>query len=135
MNLVVLLGRVGQDPEIRTTSGGMTIANLSLATSERVKKDGQWVEDTAWHRLVLFGKTAETAEKYVHKGDLLSIQGRLQYRKWEKDGVTRYATEIVVDRMHFAGGKKSERRDDEDEPSTGGRQPEQQPYDDSEIPF
>lgn len=134
MNLVVLLGRVGQDPEIRTTSGGMTIANLSLATSERVKKDGQWVEDTAWHRLVLFGKTAETAEKYVRKGDLLNIQGRIQYRKWEKDGVTRYSTEIVVDRMHFAG-KKNERRDEGDEPPANDSQPYQQPYDDFEIPF
>ncbi len=97
-NRVSLIGRVGKDPEVRHLESGTIVANLSLATSESYKdKQGQKVEKTEWHNIAIFGKAAEIAEKYVKKGDQLGIEGKLATRSWEKDGITKYTTEIVVD--------------------------------------
>jgi len=99
VNKVIIIGNVGQDPEIRQTQNGDAIANLSIATSEswKDKNTGERKEKTEWHKVSIFGKTAEIVEKYVNKGSKLYIEGQLQTRKWtDKDGNERYTTEVVV---------------------------------------
>lgn len=100
INKVTLVGHIGRDPEIRAMSNGNFVANVALATTEKWKdKDGEKQEKTEWHRLVFFGKLADIVEKYVHKGSLIYVEGRLTTRKWEKDGVDRYTTEINCNEM------------------------------------
>lgn len=107
VNKVILIGHLGRDPETRYLSNGDAMVNLSLATSEQWKdKHGEKQEKTEWHRIVLFGKTAEIAGEYLRKGSQIYIEGRLQTRKWEKDGVERYVTEIVGDRMQMLGSRE-----------------------------
>lgn len=98
LNKVCLLGRVGQEPEIRASKTGDKCANISLATSESWKdKAGQKQERTEWHKIVIWGNLAEIAEKFVKKGSQIYIEGKLQTRKWQdKDGNERYTTEIVL---------------------------------------
>ena len=104
VNKVTLVGRLGQDPETKQV-GDTTVANFSLATSETWKdKDGEKQEKTEWHRLVAWGRQAEIIGKYLNKGSLIYIEGQLQTRKWEKDGVDRYTTEIRVGMMKMLGG-------------------------------
>ena len=109
VNKVILVGRVGKDPEIKTLTSGNMVANFSLATSEtfKDKNTGEKKETTEWHNLVLWGKTAELAGKYVHKGDQLYVEGKITTRSWEKDGIKRYTTEIVVNAMQFLGSKNA----------------------------
>lgn len=108
MNKAILSGNAGQDPEVRILQNGSIMASLSLATSERYKdKDGEKKVTTTWHNLVIWGKLAEVVEKYVKKGDRLLIIGKIQNRSYEKDGQTRYITEIVVSELEFTGGNKS----------------------------
>ena len=113
VNKCILVGSLGQDPEVRYTQGGSAIANLSLATSEtwRDKQTGENKEKTEWHRVVLFGKVAEVAGEYLKKGSQVYIEGQLQTRKWTvKDGVDRYSTEVVVNvggTMQMLGGKSA----------------------------
>jgi single-strand DNA-binding protein len=103
MNRVFLKGNVGRDPEVKETVGG-SVCNFSLATKEWLGKEkGQGTE---WHRCVAFGRTAETIGKYVAKGTELVIEGRLQTRAWEKEGVKRYTTEVVVSRLEFCGKRE-----------------------------
>ena len=99
INKVILIGNVGGDPETRYLPNGNAVTNLTLATSDswRDKQTGQMQERTEWHRVSFFGKTAEIAGQYLRKGSKVYIEGRLQTREWEKDGVKRYTTEIVVD--------------------------------------
>lgn len=99
VNEVFLLGNVGQDPEVRETSGGMRIAKVSLATSRKYKDQ----EQTQWHRLTLFGALAEVAEKYVRKGDRIHVRGRIEYSTTEHEGTTRYWTDIVVNDLVMLG--------------------------------
>lgn len=110
VNKCILVGSVGQDPEVRYLPNGNAVTNLSLATSEQWtdKQTGQKVEKTEWHRVSMFGKVAEIAGEYVRKGTQLYIEGKLQTREWEKDGIKRYTTEIVVDMqgtMQLLGGR------------------------------
>jgi single-strand DNA-binding protein len=110
VNEVTLIGHVGKDPEIKYTQGGEPIANLSLATSEKWKsKDGSPQEKTQWHRLEVFGKTAQFVRDYVKKGTKLLVRGSIDYQEWEKDGVKKYATKIKVSGfksyIEFAGPK------------------------------
>lgn len=110
VNKVILVGNVGGDVEVRYMPNGNAVANLTLATTDswKDKQSGQTQERTEWHRVVLFGKVAEIAGEYVGKGSQLYIEGRLQTREWEKDGVKRYTTEIVVDMngsMQMLGGR------------------------------
>jgi single-strand DNA-binding protein len=106
VNKVILLGNLGRDPETRYTTGGDAVTNLSIATSEQWKdKSGEKQERTEWHRVVLFGRQAEIAGEYLKKGRSVYIEGRLQTRKYtDKDGVEKYSTEIVGDRMQLIGG-------------------------------
>jgi len=110
VNKVILLGRLGRDPEMRNTQSGSKIANLRLATSEKWRKDGELVERTEWHTVVIFDKLAEIAEQYATKGSLVYIEGQMQTRKWkDKDGQDRYSTEIVLPKFggvfQMVGGK------------------------------
>ncbi len=110
VNKVILVGTCGQDPETRYLPSGNAVTNLSLATSEQWtdKQTGQKVEKTEWHRVSLFGKVAEIAGEYLRKGSQCYVEGRLQTREWEKDGVKRYTTEIVVDMngtLQLLGGR------------------------------
>jgi len=110
INKVILVGNLGKDPEVRHLEGGAVVAKFPLATSETYKtKDGQRVDQTEWHNIVMWRGLAESAEKYLHKGTLVYIEGKIRTRSWEdKEGHKRYATEIVADTMTMLGGKKSE---------------------------
>lgn len=99
-NKVILLGRTGSDPEIKVTTNSR-VAKFSLATTETYKG----VKTTQWHKIVAWGKLAEICEKYVTKGQELYLEGKIQYREWEKDGRKYYATEIVADKVQFVGSK------------------------------
>jgi single-strand DNA-binding protein len=108
VNKVILLGNLGRDPETRYTTGGDAVTNLNIATSEQWKdKAGEKQERTEWHRVVLFGRQAEIAGEYLKKGRSVYIEGRLQTRKYtDKDGVEKYSTEIVGDRMQLIGSAR-----------------------------
>jgi single-strand DNA-binding protein len=108
VNKVILIGNLGRDPETRYTTGGDAIANLNIATTEQWKdKSGEKQEKTEWHRVVLFGRQAEIAGEYLKKGRSVYIEGRLQTRKYtDKDGVEKYSTEIVGDRMQLLGSRE-----------------------------
>lgn len=107
VNKVVLLGYLGSDPDMRQGASGTAIANLSLATTRRFRNaEGQTVSETEWHRVVLFGRTAEIARDYLHKGSPAYIEGRLSTRKWtDKQGQDRYTTEIFGDVLQLLGGR------------------------------
>jgi len=120
LNKVTLIGNVGSDPEIRTTQGGGKVAQFSLATS-RIWNDqsGAKQEKTEWHRCVIWNNRASTladvAEKYVRKGEKLYVEGEIEYRQWQdKDGQTRYTTEIKVRELILLGGRAGGSSDDED---------------------
>jgi single-strand DNA-binding protein len=105
-NKVTLIGRLGKDPEVKTLSTGATVANFSMATTESYKdKNGEKKETTEWHNIVIWNKLADIVKQYVHKGDLIMIEGKITTRSWEKDGVTRYSTEIVAHEMKMLGSK------------------------------
>ena len=108
LNKVCLIGRVGKDPETRFTSGGQAVANFSLATDESYKKDGERVQKTEWHRIVVWGKLAEIVQQYVKKGMLIYLEGKLQTREWEdkRSGDKRQTTEIVAFQMKMLEKKK-----------------------------
>lgn len=107
INKVTLLGRVGKDVDVRNLENGTAVATFSLATSTnwKDKNTGEKKEKTEWHNLVVWRGLADIAAKYVHKGDLLYIEGSLATRSWEKDGVTRYTTEIVVSELKMLSKK------------------------------
>jgi len=115
LNQVNLLGNCGRDPDVRYTTDGAAITNVSIATTRSWKnKEGEKQEETEWHRLSFFGRLAEIAAEYLKKGDPVLVTGRLRTRKWEdKDGNERHTTEIVVEQMQLLGGK---RRAGDDEP-------------------
>lgn len=109
VNRVILLGRLTKDPETRT-AGSSNVTNFSVATSEsyKDKTTGDKKETTEFSNCVAWGKTSDIAGKYLHKGDQVYIEGKLKTRSWEKDGVTRYTTEIMVNSLVLLGGKKSD---------------------------
>ncbi len=109
VNKVIIVGRLGKDPEVRHLESGASVANFSVATSETYKdrNTGEKREQTEWHNVVLWRGLADIAEKYLHKGDMVYIEGKLRTRSWEKDGVTRYTTEIVGDNMNMLSPKGS----------------------------
>jgi single-strand DNA-binding protein len=123
VNKVILVGRLGKDPEVRHLENGAVVANFSMATSESYKDrtTGERKEQTEWHNVVLWRGLAEVAEKYVKKGDMIYVEGKLRTRSWEKDGITRYTTEVVGDNMTMLGGKS----DNNGGSSQGGQYQEQ----------
>jgi single-strand DNA-binding protein len=108
VNKVILIGNLGRDPETRYTTGGDAVTNLRIATTDTWKdKAGEKQEKTEWHTVVLFGRQAEIAGEYLKKGRPVYIEGRLQTRKWtDKEGVEKYSTEVVGDRMQLLGGRE-----------------------------
>lgn len=139
VNKVLLIGNLGQDPEIRTTTSGTAVGNLRLATSERRKdRDGNWGDHTEWHTVVCFGKTAENAGRFLKKGRQVYVEGRLQTRKWQdKDGRDRWSTEVVCDSLRFLGSKGGDQP-----PPTATTTPRGSsgsggvtPFSDDDIPF
>ncbi len=106
VNKVILVGNLGRDPEPRTSQSGTTIANLSIATTTRRKQGEEWVDQTEWHRVVCFGRTADNVVRFLSKGRQVYIEGRLQTRKWtDQSGADRYTTEVVADTIQFLGRK------------------------------
>ena len=106
-NKVQLIGHVGQDPEIKTLEGGKKLANITIATNEvYYKENGDKVEQTEWHRVAAWGKTADIIEKYVTKGKEIAIEGKLTTRSYDdKDGTKKYVTEVVVNELLLLGNK------------------------------
>jgi len=109
VNRVILIGRLGKDPETRYMPNGEAVTNATLATSENWKdKSGVKQEKTEWHNLTFYRRLAEIAGEYLKKGSMIYVEGKIQARKWEKDGVTRYATDIIINEMTMLGGKSSD---------------------------
>lgn len=110
LNRATLIGNLGAEPELRTTAGGTQVCRLAIATSEtwKDKTDGSQREETEWHRVVLWGRLAEIAAQYLHKGDKVFLEGRIKTRKWTgQDGSERYTTEIVADELLMLGARTS----------------------------
>lgn len=142
VNKVILVGTLGQDPEVKYLTNGNAVCNLSLATSEqwKDKQSGEKKEKTEWHRVVIFGKLAEITGEYARKGSQIYIEGKLQTREWEKDGVKRYTTEIVVDmqgQMQLLGGGKQDGGNTRNASAPQPAQSQPAPADnlDDDIPF
>ena len=113
LNRAEIIGRLGQDPDIRYTQSGNAVANMSVATNHSVKREDQWEDQTEWHRVVVWGKMAEACAEYLSKGSQVYIAGRLQTRSWEdQDGVKRWATEIVAQDVIFLDSKGQGQRSD-----------------------
>lgn len=109
VNKVIILGYLGQDPEIKSTPNGTQVCTISVATSDKYTKDGKTEEKTEWHRVVLWGKQAELASKYLRKGRQVYLEGKLQTRSWETtSGEKRYTTEIIGSSMVFIDSGKTE---------------------------
>jgi single-strand DNA-binding protein len=145
VNKAILVGNLGRDAEMRFTAGGTPVATVSLATTEKFKdREGQQKEDTQWHRIVIWGKTAESLHEYLTKGKQIYVEGRIQYREWDnKDGQKQKTTEIRADRIVLlgsAGGGEGrtraprERYAEADSAPAADASPVDAPHDD-DIPF
>tara|TARA_B100000686_G_scaffold211831_1_gene218740 strand:+ start:174 stop:611 length:438 start_codon:yes stop_codon:yes gene_type:complete len=141
VNKVILVGNLGQKPEMRYTQTNTAVATLSIATSEswKDKDSGEQREKTEWHRVVFFGKLAEIAEQYLDKGSQLYVEGKLQTRKWQdKDGNDRYTTEILGNEMNMLGGRQSSGdggADDQSQPNSQSDQSQASQISEEDIPF
>jgi single-strand DNA-binding protein len=143
VNKVILVGNLGKDAELRFTAGGAAVSTVTMATTEVWNdKQGQKQEKTEWHRIVLWGKQAESLQEYLVKGKQIYVEGRLQTRQWDdKDGNKRYTTEIKADRITLlgsAGGGRSGATDRSSGAAYGGGAPEEPPMEpitDDDIPF
>lgn len=106
INKAILVGNLGQEPEVKTTGGGSTVCTLSVATNERVKRGDNWEDHTEWHRVVCFGQLAENCGKHLAKGRQVYVEGKIRTEKWQdKDGVDRYTTKILADSVQFLGSR------------------------------
>ena len=143
LNKVMLIGNVGNDPEIRATSGGTRVAKLSLATNRSwPDKSGQQQEKTEWHRLTVFGRLVDVIEQYVKKGDRLYVEGRIEYSQTEGDGGPKYWTDIIVNEMVMlgsggggGGGGGGRRGGGGFSEQSGGNQPAPANEPDDDLPF
>ena len=140
INKVILVGNLGQDPEVKFTAGGAAVTTLSIATSDswKDKDSGMDKERTEWHRVVLWRRLAEIAGEYLKKGSKVYIEGQLQTRKWEQEGQTRYTTEIIARDIQFLDSRGSANTSNQE---GAGKSEEQAPdvpdsgIDDDDIPF
>ncbi len=109
INKAILVGRLGRDPEVRNISDDRTVTNFSIATSEewKDKNTGEKKERTEWHRIVAFNRLGEICAEYLSKGKMVYVEGKIQTRSWEQDGVTKYTTEIIASNVQFLGGRNS----------------------------
>ena len=118
VNKVVLIGRMGKDPELRRTQSGTAVASFSLATSEKFKdKQGQQQEETEWHNCSVWNKAAEIIAQYCKKGSMIYVEGKLKTRSWEDNGVKKYATDIIVREFQFLDSKP---QDNQQQQNNGG---------------
>ena len=131
VNKAIILGRLGQNPEISYTQSGLAVCKFSLATS-RKQKNGQ--EVTQWHRCTAFDKAGELISKYVSKGDMLYIEGEITYGQYEKDGVTRYTTDIIVREFNFVGSGGGRQDGNQNTQQGGGYQGNQGGYQSNNAP-
>ena len=141
VNKVILVGNLGQKPDMKYTQSNTAVANLSLATSEswKDKDSGDLKTKTEWHRVVYFGKLAEIAEQYLDKGSQLYVEGKLQTRKWQdKEGNDRYTTEILGNEMNMLGGRQSSDDGgayDQSQTTSQNTQSEDSKISEEDIPF
>jgi len=139
MNKVILIGRLGKDPETKYLPDGTCVANFSIATSDRWtdKITGEKKEKTEWHRIVAWRKLGEICGEYLTKGHLISIEGKLQTRSWEKDGETKYITEIVASDMRMLTRPEGQQNQRPEPPPADKQRPPTDPYGDDpdDIPF
>lgn len=147
MNKVIICGHLGRDPELRHTKYGTAVANLSVATTDRRKQGDDWVEETEWHRVTVWGTQGENCATHLAKGRRVLIEGKIKTSSYEKNGEKRYSTEIVAHYVEFLGGRdggggggqgrsggQRQRRQDPPEPyDPGGYDPG--PVKDDDIPF
>lgn len=118
VNKVILVGHLGKDPEIRHLEGGASVANFTLATSETYTRDGKKVEQTEWHNIVVWRGLADVAAKYLKKGELVYVEGKLRTRTYDdKNGTKRYVTEIVADNFNMLGKRGNSGDESSDNPS------------------
>lgn len=122
VNKVILVGNLGRDPEIRYLPSGEPVANITIATSSKYKgKTGEMVEETEWHRVTFFGKLAEIVGQYLKKGRSVYVEGRIKTRKYtDKDGIEKYATDIIANEMQMLGGREGMGEPSGDEGYAGG---------------
>lgn len=126
LNKVMLIGRLGADPEIRYTQSGTAVANFTMATNHPVKRGDQWEEATEWHRVVAWDRLAEICNQYMNKGSQVYVEGRLQTREWQdRDGNRRWTTEIVAKEIQLLGGRDDSQVNQSD---TGGVEKDQSSY-------
>jgi single-strand DNA-binding protein len=144
LNKVMLIGRLGADPEVRYTQNNTAVATLSLATSERYKdSNGEWQETTEWHRVVAWGRLAEICQQYTHKGSQIYVEGSLQTRSWEdREGQKRYTTEIktssiqLLDSREGGQGANTSAGKDTQRPEPAASSSAPTPFDeDDDLPF
>jgi single-strand DNA-binding protein len=138
VNKVILVGNLGRDAEVKVTASGQSVASFSIATTETWTKDGEKKEKTEWHRIVLWGRQADTLQPYLTKGKQIYVEGRLETRQWEKDGQKHYTTEIKADRIVLlggGGGRGSERVERTDAGGYSEAMRDPAPITDDDIPF
>jgi single-strand DNA-binding protein len=136
VNKVILVGNLGRDAEVKVTASGQSVASFSIATTETWTKDGEKKEKTEWHRIVLWGRQADTLQPYLTKGKQIYVEGRLETRQWEKDGQKHYTTEIKADRIVLlGGGRGGGDRSDRSETAYADPMKEPAPITDDDIPF
>lgn len=131
VNKVIVIGNLGKDPEVRYGQSGSAVCKMTVAVGERVKRGEAWEDHTEWVTVTAFGKTAELCGEYLAKGRQVYVEGKMRTRKYEKDGVTKYSTEVVADTVQFLG-KKGEDGSAEKKPQTS-KATEESPEDD--LPF
>jgi single-strand DNA-binding protein len=132
-NKVYLYGRLGRDPELRYTSNGQAICNLNIATSRSYKKGEEWVEQTQWHKVVVFAKPAEQIGNRCKKGDNIDIEGRMETREWDDKGVKRHTTEVICEDYKFSDGRKADQGGGQSEERQAPAQSSR--AHDSDVPF
>ncbi|HUE97065.1 MAG TPA: single-stranded DNA-binding protein [Longimicrobiaceae bacterium] len=128
INKIVLIGNVGRDPDVQTTSAGTKVAHFSVATSRRVPRNGSFEERTEWHRLTLWDRLAQLAEDYIRKGDRLYVEGRMEYASYERNGVTIPTAEIAVREIVLLGNSRVA-------PSDADVEGKEQDEEDDDLPF
>ncbi len=137
INKVILVGRLGKDPEVRYMPDGTMITNFNLATDLKWKdKNGEWVDKTEWHKIVTYRKLAEICGKYLNKGKLVYVEGRIQTRSWEdKEGAKRYTTEIIATDMKMLDSKGQRSADGSSEEPSISHSGADAPLSEEDVPF
>ena len=130
VNKAIVVGRLGFDPELRTTGSGTSVVNVRMATTDRRKEGDEWVDHTEWHSVTVWGRSAESVAKFCSKGKEIYVEGKIQTRKYtDKNGNERFSTEIVADNIRFLGSKSDNSSSIVQAQNTASRQS------DAHIPF